>query len=381
MENININNTSNSNKKCIRGLRNIIKSSMNKNHNINSKYSLSKLNSNKIMTDNIDNYNINNHKIGASFSTPFNNEINSIKNNIEEIIINTNNTINNLNNINTTPHPIYKPNKKYNLGKIRFNIKKLILTNQKDISSENISYSNEVQFNNTLENYKRKSYSNSYRNISKYNINDQRNNTLSIENKTIFNNTPKINRYRRKILLSSDSKSKMKINTNNINNINENSIKSQKNYIKKKKYNFPSINNHNNYNNKNYNNEQINNISNVTFDTSVQNDFFNFTDSNNQNNEMKLLNNNLENEIKLRIKENKEFKQNISLMMNEINKIKERQIKIIKNENINQIKNNERNVKISNIIKKTYEFLNDFNMIINEQNQQIYEEIINNLKD
>ena len=66
-------------------------------------------------------------------------------------------------------------------------------------------------------------------------------------------------------------------------------------------------------------------------------------------------------------------------MMDEINKIKERQEILINYENNNQINNNERNIKISNIIKKTYNFLNDFNRVINEQNQQIYQEIINNL--
>ena len=65
--------------------------------------------------------------------------------------------------------------------------------------------------------------------------------------------------------------------------------------------------------------------------------------------------------------------------MDEINKIKERQGIILNYLNENQTKNNERNIKISNIIKKTYNFLNDFYKIINEQNYQIYQKIINNL--
>ena len=66
-------------------------------------------------------------------------------------------------------------------------------------------------------------------------------------------------------------------------------------------------------------------------------------------------------------------------MMEEINKIKERQEQIIKIESDNKIKNNEKNIKISNIIKKTYNFLNDFNKVINEENHQIYQEILSNL--
>ena len=385
MENINKNNSSSSNIKCIRGLRNIIKSSMNKNHIINLNVPINELHSNNILNDNIYNYNINNNKLGANIS-PINNQINSIKNiknNIEEIVIKTNNEKNSLCNTNTTPHPIYKQNKKYNLGEVRFNIKKLILSNKNDLSSENVCFSNEDKFNNTLENYKRKSYSQSFRNISNYSINEKRNSTLSAEKRTLYNNTPKMNRYYRKILLNSDSKSKinMKINTNNINNINENTIKNQKSIILDNMHNYPNINNKhkNNYISKINNNEQINNFTNITFDTTAQNEFFNFTDANNQNNESQFTNKKLENEIKLRIKQNKELKKNIELMMDEINKIKQRQEMILQIENNNQTKNNERIAKINNIIKKTYNFLTDFNMIINEQNQQIYQEIIDNL--
>ena len=128
-------------------------------------------------------------------------------------------------------------------------------------------------------------------------------------------------------------------------------------------------------------NNQMTNVTNVTFDTSVQNDFFNFTDANNQNieNENKTTNNELETEIKLKIQENNEIKANILLLIEEIKKIKERQEHIINIENDNKIKNNEKNIKISNIIKKTYNFLNDFNKVINEQNQQIYQDILSNL--
>ena len=181
MENINKNNPSSSNIKRIRGLRNIIKSSMNKNHILNLNNPTNELHSNNIMNDNAYNYNINNNKLGANIS-PINNQNNSIKNiknNIEEIVIKTNNEKNSLFNTNTTPHPIYKQNKKYNLGEVRFNIKKLILSNKNDLSSENNCLSNEDKFNNTLENYKRKSYSLSFRNISNYNINEKRNSTLS----------------------------------------------------------------------------------------------------------------------------------------------------------------------------------------------------------
>ena len=374
MENNKIKNSS-SNIKCIRGLRNIIKSSMNKGQEMDNH--LIELNSNKIMSDMI--YNDNSHyKNGANFSLPINNNINnikSIKNNIEEIIIKTNYQNDIINNTSPTANTIYKQNKKLNSTLTRFNIKKLNLPNKRDISSDYFSYSNEDNLNNTLEKYKRKNFSESFRNNSKYDINDRKNKTLSIDNKNKYNNTPKINKYSKKILLNSESKSKiMKINTNNINNSNDNTIKSQRGSINKNIYLYPKKNN--NYIN---NNEKINNNTNVTFDTSLQNDLFNITDENNQKFDFKLNSKSIENDIKVRIKENKEIKNNILLMIDEINKIKERQEAIIKYENDNQNKNNERNIKISKIIKKTYQFLNDFNMIVNEQNLQIYQEIINNL--
>ena len=167
----NKNNNSSSNTICIRGLRNIIRSSMNKCQEINNP--LNELKSNKIMGDNIYDYNVNNYKNCANFSTPVNNNainIKSIKNNIEEIIIKTNYQNNTLNNTNTTPHPIYKQNKKFNSTLTRFNIKKLNLPHKRDISSDYFSYSNEDNLNNTLENYRRKNFSHSFRNISKYEI-------------------------------------------------------------------------------------------------------------------------------------------------------------------------------------------------------------------
>ncbi len=177
------------------------------------------------------------------------------------------------------------------------------------------------------------------------------------------------------------SKSRIKINIQNINNKEKN-----KKIFAKKNLNLIPINPKGINNNLNNNinaifNNQMTNVTNVTFDTSVQNDFFNFTDENNQNNEneIKTTNNNIENEIKLKIQENNEIKANIILLIEEINKIKERQEQIINIENTNKIKNNEKNIKISNIIKKTYNFLNDFNKVINEQNQQIYQEILFNL--
>ena len=163
--------------------------------------------------------------------------------------------------------------------------------------------------------------------------------------------------------------------------------KNDKKIFTKKNINLIPINPkgiNNNLNNNNINtifNNQMTNVTNVTFDTSVQNDFFNFTDANNQNNEneSKPVNIDIENEIKSKLEANNEIKANILLMIEEINKIKEKQEQIINIENDNKIKNNEKNIKISNIIKKTYDFLNDFNKVINEQNQQIYQEILSNL--
>lgn len=278
-------------------------------------------------------------------------------------------------NSNTTPHTIDKQNKKFNLGAVRLNIKNFILTNRKDISSDYIPYSYKDKFSKTLEHKDSKAFSHSFRNISKYNINE-----LSEENRTFYNKTPKINRYSKKILsiYNSKSKTKMKINTNNINNTHDYSINNQRNSLKKNNFNFLNINNNNYINTNESNNGKKNDVINLTFDT-LQNDFLNSIDLNNQKNDQKLINKNLENEIKLRIKENKEIKQNILLILDEISKIKERQEMKIKCENDNQIKNNEKSLKISEIIKKTYDFLNDFNRIINEQNLQIYQEIINNL--
>ena len=374
MENINTNNTS-SNIKCIRGLRNIIKSSIHKekdnNYNIEINNNIDNIN------DTIYNYNINNYKNGANITTPDNNHYNYYKknNNIEEIEIKTNYSKNSLYyNVNTTPVPINKQSKKFNIGAVKLNIKRLILSNRNNNTLDYTHYSNEDKFNNTTESYRKKSFSHSFRNVSKYNFSDEKNNTISRENKRNFIhiNTPKISRYTRKILQNSDSKTKinMKINTNNINNVNDNPINR---FFIKKNMNDNHLSGINNNNN-----EGMTNVTNVTFDTSVRNDLFNFTDINNQNND-KSINKDIENEIKNKLKENNEIKENILLMMDEINKIKERQEILINYENNNQINNNERNVKISNIIKKTYNFLNDFNKVINEQNQQIYQEIINNL--
>lgn len=376
MENIITNNAS-SNIKCIRGLRNIIKSSMHKekdnNYNIEINNNIDNIN------DTIYNYNINNYKNGANVTTPDNNHNNYYKkySNIEEIEIKTNYSKNSLYyNVNTTPVPINKQSKKFNIGPVKLNIKRLILSNRNNNTLDYTQYSNEDKFNNTTESYRKKTFSHSFRNVSKYNFSDEKNNSLSRESKrnTIHINTPKITRYTRKILQNSDSKTKinMKINTNNINNVNDNPINSQRFFIKKNNINDNHLSGINNIN------EGMTNVTNVTFDTSVRNDLFNFTDINNQNND-KYINKDIEKEIKNKIKENNEIKENILLMMDEINKIKERQEILINYENNNQINNNERNIKISNIIKKTYNFLNDFNRVINEQNQQIYQEIINNL--
>ena len=364
MENINLNNTPSSNIKYIRGLRNIIKFSKNKNLDNNI---INKLNSNN---NNININNYNNYKIGGANITSPDNQNNSIKKikNIEEIEIQTNYKKNKTYISNTTPHPIYKKNKKYNLALVKSNIKNiksLLFSNTKDNFYEYNPYYKE-QFDNNIEKYQRKTFSQSFRNISKYNINEEKNNSMPkpmpIKNKIVRNITPKQN---------------MKINTNsidninninNINNIYNNSSYTQRNINKKKLYNFPNINNI-------Y--EHKTNLTNVNFD--VQNDVIDTTDNNNLNNESKFIKNDLENEIKLKIKENKEIKQNILLLLDEINKIKERQGIVLNYINEKQIKNNERNIKISNIIKKTYNFLNDFYKIINEQNYQIYQKIINNL--
>ena len=374
MENINTNNISPPNIKCIRGLRNIIKSSMNKEqaniNNYNNEFNPNN-NTNLINNNNNDNFYVNNYKKSANIVTPVNNHnnISNMKNNIEEIVIKTNYS----KKVNTTPLPMDKQNKKFNVNQVKLNIKKILLSNRNKSYLDYCDYSNEDQFNNTVDSCKRRTFSHSFRN---YNYTEVKNNTISRDNRrsSFYNNTPKSIRYTRKILHHSDSKSKIKININNIDNINENSIKNKR--MNNKNY----INIINRKINSDNNNEHMTNVTNVTFDTSVQNDVFNFTDGNNINrNNDRTINKDIENEIKNKIKDNNEIKENILLMMDEINKIKERQEMIINYENNNQIKNNERNIKISNIIKKTYNFLNDFNRVINEQNQQIYQEIINNL--
>jgi hypothetical protein len=377
MENINTNNILPSNTKCIRGLRNIIKSSMHKVQTNNNIYNnelhpnINIDNINCINSNNLDNFYLNNYKKGANIITPVNNYNNNknYNNNIEEIIIKTNYSKNN----NTTPPPMEKKNNRFNVNPEKINIKRLLLSNRNNSCLDYCDFSNEEQFNNTVESCKRKTFSHSFRN---YSYTDKKINTTSRENKmsTVYHNTPKSLRYIRKILNHSNSKSKIKINLNNIDSANDNSIKNQR-YLRYKNMNN---NNYINIINNDNNNEHMTNVTNVTFDNSVQNDFFNFTDGNNinRNNDK---NKDIENKIKNKIKENNEIKENILWMMDEINKIKERQEMIIKYENNNQIKNNERNTKISNIIKKTYNFLNDFNRVINEQNQQIYQEIINNL--
>ena len=325
-------------------------------------------------------------KNGANTLSPYrnNNHIRKIKNNIEEIVIKTNFSRRNLSFNNTTPLPIYNQKQNYKLSNEKLKIKKFLLIN--NYSDEKYPYSKEDEKNNSLEKIKRKTFSKSFRGSSNYKINEDKINSISIENSRIYSN--KKNKYIKKILHNSDInlKSKIKIDTKNIkhNDINK------KIFIKKSINLIPInpkvINNNLNLNTNSNRvntifNNQMTNVTNVTFDTSVQNDFFNFTDTNNPNieNETKAANNELENEIKLKIQENNEIKANILLLIDEIKKIKERQEHIINIENDNRIKNNEKNIKISNIIKKTYNFLNDFNKLINEQNQQIYQDILSNL--
>lgn len=361
MEKINENNLSTTNVKCIRGIRNFIRTSMNKENQIKINNPISDGSTSVNNIDNIDNNNnYYNNKNGANTTSPINDfnedNIRRIKNNIEEIIIKTNYSRNNTKyyNTKTTPVPISKQNKKFDVSPFNLNIKKIILPDNR--------------INNTIEASKRKTYSHSFRYISNYNINDDKNNTIPVSRNPTVNNSPRIySRFRRKLSHNSDLKSKinMKINTININNINE---KSNNNKIFIKKNNEISrINN----NIKEKNTYGIN----TTFDTVPQGLIINYNNENNKNKNKDIR----ENEIKMKLKENNEIKQNILFMMDELNKIKERQEQIVKAQNENQLKNNERIIKISNIIKKTYAFLNDFNTIINEENYQIYQEIINNL--
>jgi N-terminal acetyltransferase B complex non-catalytic subunit len=342
------------------------------NENISKDYN--NINANNKLDENNNYFSLNN---GANIISPINNNshIRKMKNNIEEIVIKTNYPKQNLNFNNTTPLPIYKQRQKYKLSNIKVNIKKFLLADND--STDKLHDSK----NSSLENTKRKTFSKSFREYSNYNIKEDKDNFLSLENSRRLSSK---NKYIKKILHNSDikSKSRIKINIQNINNKEKN-----KKIFAKKNLNLIPINPKGINNNLNNNinaifNNQMTNVTNVTFDTSVQNDFFNFTDENNQNNEneIKTTNNNIENEIKLKIQENNEIKANIILLIEEINKIKERQEQIINIENTNKIKNNEKNIKISNIIKKTYNFLNDFNKVINEQNQQIYQEILFNLK-
>ena len=324
-------------------------------------------------------------KNGANIFSPYNNnnQIRKYKSNIEEIVINTNFMKKNFSFNNTTPPQLYK--QKYKLSKVKFDIKKLLL--DKNNILERFPYSNEDEYNLNMENIKKKTFSKSFRgSCPNLNINEDKKGSMPISNSR--RNSVKKSKYIKKILHNSDIKSRahIKIDLNNINNINIDS-KNDKKIFMKKNINLIPINPkgiNNNLNNNNINtifNNQMTNVTNVTFDTSVQNDFFNFTDANNPNNEneSKRVNNDIEKEIKSKIEANNEIKANIILMIEEINKIKEKQEQIINIENDNKIKNNEKNLKISNIIKKTYNFLNDFNKVINEQNQQIYQEILSNL--
>ena len=365
MEKIKENTLSTNNVKCIRGLRNFIRSSINKENHIKEIMPISQ---GSTPVNNMENNNNNNYKNGANTNSPINNyneeNIKRIKNNIEEIIIKTNYSRNNTNNYNikTTPVPIGKQNKKFNVSPFNLNIKKLVLP--------------ENRLNNTIESSKRKTYSHSFRYISNYNINDDKNNTIPVSRNPTVNNTPKTysRLRRRKLSHNSDLKSKinMKINTININNINE---QSNNNKICIKKNNEISRINNSNIKNK------ISFGANTTHDASPQGMVLNYNNENynNKDKDIKYLGDNAKNEIKMKLKENNEIKQNILLMMDELNKIKERQEQIMKTQNENQLNNNERIIKISNIIKKTYAFLNDFNTVINQQNFQIYQEIIKNL--
>ena len=329
-------------------------------------------------------------KNGANIISPYNNSYHSrkYKSNIEEIEIKTNYSKNNICFNNTTPLPIYK--QKYKLNKVKLDIKRLLLYNNNSV--EKLPYSKEKENNVNLENIKRKIFSKSFRGSSNFKINEERNSSTSNENSRRY--SKRKSKYIKKVLHNSDIKPKshIKIDLQNINNINSAKKKNDQKIFMKKNINLIPMNHkgmiNNNLNNNNSNNiintifnNQMTNVTNVTFDTSVQNDFFNCTDVNNQNNEFetKTASNDLENEIKSKIETNNEIKANIILMIEEINKIKERQEQIINIENDNKIKNNEKNIKISNIIKKTYNFLNDFNKVINEENQQIYQEILSNL--
>ena len=368
-------------------IRRYIKSSLinfnNKKFNIPIIKDINNLNTNDTSNENSNFFSLKN---GANTISPYknNNRIRKIKNNIEEIVIKTNYPRKNLSFNNTIPIPIFKPKQNYKLSNEKLKIKKLLFLNNN--SAEKYPYSKEDEKNNSLEKIKRKTFSKSFRGSSNIKLNEEKINSISIENSNRYSN--KKNKYIKKILHNSDIniKSKIKIDSKILNN---NEI-NKKIFIKKNINLIPinpkiistnlNLNTNSNRVNTIFNN-QMTNVTNVTFDTSVQNDFFNFTDANNQNieNENKTTNNELETEIKLKIQENNEIKANILLLIEEIKKIKERQEHIINIENDNKIKNNEKNIKISNIIKKTYNFLNDFNKVINEQNQQIYQDILSNL--
>ena len=115
MEKINENNLSTTNVKFIRGIRNFIKSSMNKENHIKASTLISE---GSTSVNNLDiNNNYFNNKNGANTTSPINNfnedNIRRIRNNIEEIIIKTNYSRNNSNyyNTKTSPVPISKQNK------------------------------------------------------------------------------------------------------------------------------------------------------------------------------------------------------------------------------------------------------------------------------
>ena len=138
-------------------------------------------------------------KNGANTISPYktNNHIRKIKNNIQEIEIKTNFTRRNLSFNNTTPLPIFNQKQNYKLSNEKLKIKKFLLINNN--SNEQYQNSKEDEKNNSLEKIKRKIFSKSFRGSSNYNINEDKINSISIENSRRYSNNK--NKYIKKILI------------------------------------------------------------------------------------------------------------------------------------------------------------------------------------
>lgn len=113
---------------------------------------------------------------------------------------------------------------------------------------------------------------------------------------------------------------------------------------------------------------------NVTYLSSNSNDIIrNNIDINSNKN----INNNKFNADKL--KTNEDIKETLLILLNKIKVLKDKQEFLISEDKFHRQKIMERNAKINQIIKRTFNFLINFNRIMNNKNQQIKQEIINNL--